>query len=188
MGRKVGLTSSDVVQAAAMIADERGIEALNLAAVAETLGVRAPSLYHHVGGVDGLRRALAIYASEHLRETIATAAHDRRGKKALLSVARAYRTFARRHPGWLATMLPTPRPADDEELYRALSAPVTEMTRILTDIGVDGDDAIHVIRALRSYLHGFVDLEARGGFGMPQQVDASFELGLTLFVEALDGT
>jgi hypothetical protein len=57
--------------------------------------------------------------------------------------------------------------------------------RILTDVGIDGDDAVHVVRALRSYLHGFVDLERRNGFGMPQKLETSFEIGLELFTEGI---
>jgi hypothetical protein len=82
-------------------------------------------------------------------------------------------------------MLPAPRQTDDDELYKALAAPVAEIMRILTDVGIDGDDAVHVVRALRSYLHGFVDLERRGGFGMPQKLETSFEIGLELFTEGI---
>jgi hypothetical protein len=40
---------------------------------------------------------------------------------------------------------------------------------------LEGDDAIDAIRALRSALHGFVLLETGGGFGLPVDVDRSFE-------------
>jgi AcrR family transcriptional regulator len=186
MGKKLGLTLADVVAAAAAIADEGGIENLSLAAVAEKLGVRPPSLYHHVDGFESLRRKLALHGAGELRATFAASAKGLRGKKALVAIARAYRAFAKKHPGTLASMLPAPRAADDDELYKALAAPVAEITRILADVGIEGDDAVHVVRALRSYLHGFVDLERRGGFGMPQKIETSFEIGLELFTEGID--
>ncbi len=185
MGRKLGLTLANVVATASAIADEGGIESLNLAAVADKLGVRSPSLYHHVDGLESLRRELAMHGARELLENFAAAARGQKGKKALLAIARAYRAFARRHPGQLAAMLPAPSAADDAKLYQALAAPVAEITRVLTDLGIDGDDAVHVVRALRSYLHGFADLERRGGFGMPQKIELSFELGLELFVEGI---
>jgi hypothetical protein len=37
------------------------------------------------------------------------------------------------------------------------------------------DDAVDAIRALRAALHGFVTLEAGGGFGLPVDVDRSFD-------------
>ena len=36
------------------------------------------------------------------------------------------------------------------------------------------DEAIDATRALRAALHGFVTLEAVGGFGLPRDVDRSF--------------
>ena len=185
MGRKRGLTRADVVAAAADIADESGIEDLNLAAVAVRLGVRPPSLYHHVDGLDGLRREIALRGAVRLRDALAGAASGLSGHAALIAVGRAYRRFARRHPGQLAAALPAPRRAQDPELYQALAAPVADIASILADLGITGDAAIHVIRALRAYLHGFIDLERRGGFGMPQRIEASFERGLALLVDGL---
>ena len=40
-----------------------GIDAVTLASVAAALGVRSPSLYNHIAGLDGLRRELALHAS-----------------------------------------------------------------------------------------------------------------------------
>ena len=53
---------------------------------------------------------------------------------------------------------------------------------VLAGYGVRGDDAIDAIRGLRAAMHGFVTLEAGGGFGMPQSVDASYHR----LVDALD--
>jgi len=40
--------------------------------------------------------------------------------------------------------------------------------------GFGPEDALHAIRALRSVLHGFVDLEIAGGFGLDLDRDESF--------------
>ena len=45
----------------------------------------------------------------------------------------------------------------------------------LRGYGLDGDEAIHATRVVRSALHGFVSLEVDGGFGLPQDVGRSFE-------------
>ena len=45
---------------------------------------------------------------------------------------------------------------------------------ILRGYGLEGDDAIHAARAVRSALHGFVALEAGGGFGIPVDLDESY--------------
>jgi len=41
---------------------------------------------------------------------------------------------------------------------------------------------VHAVRAIRSALHGFVDNERRGGFGMPLDIDESFAVMLDLIL------
>jgi len=44
------------------------------------------------------------------------------------------------------------------------------------------DDRVDALRTIRAALHGFAVLEAAGGFGLPRDVDATFER----YVDALD--
>jgi hypothetical protein len=46
---------------------------------------------------------------------------------------------------------------------------------ILRGYGLADDDLVDAARALRSALHGFVTLDNSGGFGLPREVDRSFE-------------
>lgn len=52
------LTKTDVIQAAADIADEHGLNNLSLKNVAEKLNIRTPSLYNHITSLDNLLRAM----------------------------------------------------------------------------------------------------------------------------------
>jgi len=45
---------------------------------------------------------------------------------------------------------------------------------VLKGYRIEGSDMIDAVRMLRATLHGFVSLEASGGFGLPQSVDATF--------------
>jgi hypothetical protein len=54
-------------------------------------------------------------------------------------------------------------------------AVVQVATDILAGYKLDEDDAIDATRALRSALHGFITLESSGGFGLPVDVDRSFQ-------------
>ena len=40
---------------------------------------------------------------------------------------------------------------------------------------LEGEPAIHAVRAIRSALHGFVSLEREGGFGLPIDIDDSYD-------------
>lgn len=188
MGRKAGVSLADVTQAAATIADRDGLAAATLTAVAQQLGIRTPSLYNHVDGLSGLRRLLALRAATVLTDAFTAAADGRDGPARLRAMAAAYRTFALQHPGLYASLLPAPRPGEDDELYRAMAAPALMVADTLTEAGIDPDTALHLTRALRSLLHGFVHLESHGGFGMPVDIDASFDAAIAMAIAATELT
>ena len=86
-----------------------------------------------------------------------------------------------------AALSPAPKPGEDDELYEAMAGPVKILAEALASLGVTAEDAIHVIRGMRATLHGFVDLEANGGFGMPVDIDTSFDRAVDAMVDGLLG-
>jgi len=189
MARKVGLDRRQVIDAAAALADAEGLASVTLARVAAALGVASPSLYSHVDSLAALHRELALDASARLGADVRDAIADVRGgsvgtggEAALRRVAHAYRAFARAHPGLYATLHTTPGRGQDAELSAAFEALVVDLAAVLTALGLPQDDVVPLIRTLRSGLHGFVSLEASGGFGLPQDVDASFETLIDVLV------
>lgn len=182
---RAGLTPSIVVARAADLADEAGLDHLTLAALAARLGVAVPSLYKHVGGLDALRRGIAILALGELADAMdsalaATADHPD-GSGRLRALADAYRAYATAHPGRYASSLRA-APPDDAEHVAAGDAVLRAVFTVLAERGLAGDDAIDAARGLRAALHGFVALEAAGGFGLPRDVGRSF----ARLVEGLD--
>jgi AcrR family transcriptional regulator len=181
MARKLGLQRQQVIAAAAAVADRDGLEAVTLARVASELGVRSPSLYSHVDGLAGLRRAMALDGVRRLGACISEAIRGRSGVEALTELAHAYRRFVQQHPGLYATLLPTPSRDEDEEVYREFAAPVAVIAEVLAAMGVAEADIVGAIRSVRSALHGFVSLEAGGGFGLPEDIDRSFGTLVSVF-------
>lgn len=171
---RVGLTRDRVVAEAAVVADEVGFDRLSLAAVASRVGVRLPSLYKHVASLDDLRAGVADLGTRELGEALSDAAVGRAGEDALRAVAAAYRRYGQQHPGRYAATVRAPAP-DDASHQAAAAAVLRVVTAVMTGYGLDGDDAIDATRAVRAALHGFLALEAGGGFGMPQDVDRSFD-------------
>ncbi len=185
MGRKLGLTLEQVVEAAAEIADRDGLDALSLASVASALGVRSPSLYHHVAGLAGLRRQLSIHAGRLLAAELAASVEGLDAVEALRAMAIQLRSFAHRHPGMYDSFLPAPSPDEDPEVAAALAEPIGVVGSVLTEMGIDPATVIPLIRALRAAVHGFVDLELQGGFGLPDDIDDSFTTTIDLVIEAI---
>ncbi len=135
MARKRGVDVAQVVDAAAEVADTAGIDGLTMAAVAAALGVQSPSLYSHVDGLAGLRRAMAVEAARRLGSVVVEATRGREGVDALRAIARAYRAFAKGHPSLYAAMLPVPQ-MSDEEGSAVFGAPVRVIAEVLTNLGV----------------------------------------------------
>ncbi len=170
---RAGLDPKTVTEAAAVIVDADGLAALTLARLAADLGVAPPSLYKHVAGHDDLIVRVATLSIRRLADDLTAAILGRSGRDALLSFAEAYRRFAVGHPGLYALTQMAPAPgltAHQAAASRALDV----FGAAIRNYGVPDDLSIHAIRMVRAGLHGFADIEARGGFQMPHPVDESF--------------
>ncbi len=183
---RAGLTEDRVVLEAERIADEVGLRRFTLAALAERLGVRQPSLYKHITSMEGLQRSIAIRAKLELAEVLGRATVGRAGADAVRAMCRAYRSWALAHPGRYAATVRALDAADAEDL-RASTAAVDVVFGVLGGYGLSGDDAIDAARALRAALHGFHVLERGDAFGLPAQVQRSFDRLVDGLVVALEG-
>jgi AcrR family transcriptional regulator len=175
---RAGLTPERVVAAAGDLADAGE---LTLAALAERLGVKVPSLYKHVAGLDDLHDRLAAAGRADLITALGVATVGRAGRDALHGCATAWRAYAREHPGrYLAVQRARQDPAADRLTGLLLA--------VLDGYGRTGDDLVHAARAVRSAVHGFCVLEATGGFALPQDLDTSFEAMIDLLDAGLRTT
>jgi AcrR family transcriptional regulator len=181
-----GLDRAQVVAVAGDIADAAGLEAVTLARVAGALGVRSPSLYNHVDGRAGLLRGLAAQSTLELAAALRRAATGRAGSDAILAVAEAQRSYALAHPGRYATTVAAPASGDAEHEAAAAEA-IDVLAAVLGGSGLQGDELIHAVRALRSAVHGFAALEAAGGFALAVDRDDSFRRLVEALADGIAG-
>ena len=170
---RAGLTQDRVVIEAELLADEVGLTNVSLAALAERLGVKVPSLYKHVDGLPALNRLVEARAKAEIADVLARATVGLSRDDALDALAFAYRDWAKRHPGRYEATVTAPSP-DDPSSVEASGRAVGVMFDALAGYGLTGEDAIDATRAFRAAIHGFIALEAAGGFGMPRDVDLTF--------------
>lgn len=199
---RVGLSRAAVIDLARAVADDAGpggFEGLTLAAVAARAGVAVPSLYKHVHGLADLRREVALRAVEDFTATTRASVAERPPADAVRAAARAIRAYALRHPARYAAVQAAPALGDLPD--GRLSAASGQAAAVLSDAlraavlarrpgagapaFTSTDAEVHVVRVVRAGVHGFVDLELRGGFGLPQDRDASFELLVDVLVMGL---
>jgi AcrR family transcriptional regulator len=181
---KVGLELTEILEAAAEIADQFGMQEVTLANLAKKLGIRPPSLYNHFDGLGGLRKKMAVYGIERLYEVLAQAAIGVSGDEAVMSISKAYVNFARKHPGIYEATLMAPD-MEDEDVQIAGSKIVELTVRVLQAYRLEGDTALHAVRGLRSILHGFSSLEQSGGFKMELDLNESLEMIIKAFINGI---
>jgi AcrR family transcriptional regulator len=159
----------EILDAAVALADERGLAAVSMRAVADRVGVTPMALYPHVGGkaalLDGMVGRLLSAA---MREVVADAAAgsvpaasspagDWRARLTLF--ARAGREMTRRHP-WSATLMFS-RPSVTPDAVRV----VDELYAALLAAGVPADQVPRVERLVSTFLLGYAASVAGGRFG-----------------------
>lgn len=182
---RAGLDRAAVLRAATAIADAQGLHGLTLARLAKELEVKTPSLYNHVESLGALRRELALAGMREANLRMTRAAVGLARVDALVALGRAYRAFAADHPGLYAASLQA-APPEDEALTQAGDEIVATVLAVLAGYGLEGDDALHATRGLRAIIHGFVSLEAAGGFGLALDCGESLDRLLRAFAQGLE--
>ena len=102
---RAGVTADAVIDAAAALADAEGLKAVTLARLAEKLGVRSPSLYKHVDGLDAVHRGLTLRGLTEANVRLQRATIGKARDDALMALAHTYWQFARERPGLYAASL-----------------------------------------------------------------------------------
>jgi AcrR family transcriptional regulator len=177
----------DIIRAGRDILESQGLAGLTMQAVADRVGVRAPSLYKRVRSRNDLVGLIAEATvndlGERLHAVAAAGGTDARGN--LGELARAFRAFAHARPaGYHLIFAPGPdvtRPNPDS-LARA-SAP---MMRVAEDLA-GPDDALEAARMLTAWANGFISMELAGAFQLGGNIDRAYEFGITHLADALAG-
>lgn len=157
---RIGLTAQGVVSVACEIADRDGFDRLSLSELAGALGVRVPSLYKHIDGVDDLRARVARNSAIALQEALEESVRDLQGRAALDALVHAFRDWTRRRTGSYQAMLRVGSEGISggcqDIVGSCLSPP---LDRIVIGYGVPGPRRPTLKIVLCSVLRGFVSTD-----------------------------
>jgi AcrR family transcriptional regulator len=176
-----GLTREEVLDATLALADEQGVDAVSMRAVARRLDVTPMALYRHVGDKQALLDALV----ERLLDELPIPDRGQPWRDRLEVLAASLRATARSHPDAFLMLLR--RPAATPAALRRRDA----VYDALRDAGVDEALVPRVERLLNSFILGFAASEAAGRFNevTPSDLDADLEWAqhaLGSFLRVLD--
>jgi AcrR family transcriptional regulator len=150
-----------VIQAWRLI-EADGVENVSLSNVAAALGIKAPSLYRHVGSKAGLLQAVNLHTTQQLITALQTAAAHASGSPhhQLAALLHAYRTFAHAHPNSYVLALTNNndllRP--DENLLAEMALPLQALMTAVSG----PKNSLAALRGAMALVHGFVLLELHG--------------------------
>jgi AcrR family transcriptional regulator len=173
----------EVIDVAIDVLAKEGESALGINRVARELGVKPPSLYNHVRSGEDLRVQVAVRGWRLFAEAASHATASKRTPRSRLrALAGAYREFASNRPGLFAVMNTTQVPAANEAFARVSAELLDAFGAPLADLDVGAATRVHAIRAIRSFVHGFCQLQSVGQFALDASIDLSFERGVDAIV------
>lgn len=179
-------TSRDaILDAARTVLEEGGLDALTMQAVADRVGVRAPSLYKHVADRHALVRAVVDATMADLVRALAIARPDPDPRVDLHRVARRYRAFVRANPagyGLLFARSTAGLPLDETALAD-LGRPIVAATARLAG----ESEALPLARTIVAWAHGFVSMELAGAFRLGGDLDVAYRTGLEVILAGISG-
>jgi AcrR family transcriptional regulator len=173
MATRAGLNLEKVVTTAIRLADKSGLEKLTLGRVALEVGVKPPSLYEHIDGLEGLRQAIRLRGFHAMNDVLRSATVGKSQDEAIRSLALEMRKFVHQHPALYESTVLT-AVGDTKEIRGAADEVLETLNSVLAGYGIVGKEAVHAARYLRSLLHGFASLERARGFGLNVDLEESY--------------
>lgn len=163
-----GSRKDEIVAAALELLEQDGPEAVSMRAIADRIGIKAPSLYKHYRDKEALEVAMIAAGFRSSAAAFTNAIED--AADPLSALAAAYRSWALAHRHLYRLM--THKPLDRE----ALPAGVEEAAA-LPVVQVAGGDRARA-RALWAFAHGMTSLELAERFPADADLDAAWAAGV----------
>jgi len=179
-----------IVAAARSILEEEGLEAVTMAGVADSVGVRPPSLYKHVRDRGALIAAVADGAVGELGRVIEAAVLPVPGEGAgegadarVFRAAEAFRALAGRSPRSVSLVF-AGLGGDLQPSVEAASTAARPLLELAAELA-GADRALVAARALTAFCYGFCAMEQAGAFRFGGDVDEAFHTGISALIRGL---
>ncbi|ABZ94824.1 TetR/AcrR family transcriptional regulator [Leptospira biflexa] len=150
-----------------------GFSDFRLSTLAEVLGIRTPSLYNHVTDINDIFREMKKRALRLLGDRLEAVSKLTVGNSGRISqFLKTYRGFSKDFPHMYPLVIVSTEL--DPEL-KVLGDRILQLSLDAFQMANLDKENIHKIRIIRSFVHGFIDLEREGGFGRKESIEESFQ-------------
>ncbi|HVF07038.1 MAG TPA: TetR/AcrR family transcriptional regulator C-terminal domain-containing protein [Actinomycetota bacterium] len=153
---KERLSRERIVEAALVIMDTEGLDAVSMRRVAREVGVEAMSLYHHVRDKEDLLDGVCARVMGDFRFP----PEDRPWIEVARDGAREWRRVLREHPNVIALWADRRRPMTDLDALM----PMEFALRVISRSGMDARDGVRVFNVIGGFIMGVVMMEVGAMF------------------------
>ncbi len=180
-----GLSRADVIEKAASLANEKGLNGVTVTSLSQYLGIRKPSLYYHVQTVDEVIEGIMVYGWRKIATEVVPQIKVDTPEDALKRYAVSFYHFAFKNPGIFEAMLTYNRRENNE--LNEVMAVIENFFYVQSDkMQIDRETAKHLLRTYRSFLEGFLMLRLHRSFGEPVGIPESFAFSMEVLLKGMD--
>ncbi|MEJ3403390.1 TetR/AcrR family transcriptional regulator [Rathayibacter sp. YIM 133350] len=190
-------TLDRIVSAAREVLESEGLDAVTMSAVADRVGVRAPSLYKRVQSRDHLIGLVIESTLRQLAAALDAALEDadlvtasggarqdaRAGRAAIIALAGEFRAFALAAPAAFRLVfadLPAAARPSDASITATSAAIVRAATLVVGE-----QYALEAARTVTAWTYGFVSMELAGAFRLGGDVQRAYDYGVERLAAAI---
>lgn len=181
---RVGMDKDIIISKAVELVNKVGIEHITLKMLADNLGVKSPSLYNHINGLDDLKEQLMIYGWKQTEQRILHTVIGMSGYDAIRAMCYAFYDYATENPGVFDVMLWYNKFQSDE-MEMATSELLSIIFKITKSLNLPDDYCFHLIRTFRGFLEGFFLLVNNGSFGHSLPIMTSFDISINILIAGI---
>jgi AcrR family transcriptional regulator len=174
----------ELIAIALGLVEAGGVAALTVSAVAQSAGIRGPSIYKHFTDRMALLKAAEIVVLGELEAVLRAGTSGRTPSARLKSMAATYRHYAKRHPRRYE-LIYSRNVTDDPELAAACRTAAQPLFEELRKAGVAERRILTLSRTLTAFLHGFVSMEIVDVFRLGGDLERDFEESVTTILREL---
>lgn len=182
-----GLTMDVIVEAASALVVEKGYNNFSVRELAQTLHVKAASLYNHISSVDDVNREVGKLASQKLNQSLENVTRGKEKDEAIEALSYEYRDFVKNNYELYRAVIGLPAldaPEQGDSLRVVARESILVIRHVVHQYDIPEEEGVHFSRCLRSALHGFVSLEMAGYFtGRMIRSEDSFRFMVNGYIE-----
>lgn len=170
---------------ARVLVESSGPDALTMGAVAQSAGIKPPSLYKHFADRAAILKVVEIEILHDLEAYLRRETRGPSAKSRLVAMATAYRRFGRTAPNRYKAIY-SGNAFNDPEIRAACLFSAQPLFEELKAAGIAEARILPLSRTLVAFLHGFVLMEIGNAFNLGGSIDEAFDSSLETILREIE--